>query len=276
MIMKYLGTAASEAVPAPFCECDTCEYARRHGGRNIQTRAQALIDGKVLMDFGPDTFMHTIIHRFKLSDVSFCLITHPHEDHLTPDELAYRLSYAAHMKNEHPFVICGVKAALDAVRKGIYTEELEKDGRLILKEIQPFEPFEIEGYRVTALKADHGTPNPVFYIIEKDAQALLYAHDTGYFPEETMAYLASIDTKFDFISYDCTNVLLEWSNRGHMGLTGNAVMRERLQEIGKIKDSTIHVVNHFSHNGLAGYDQLMPKALAKGFMTAYDGMEIEF
>lgn len=276
MIMKYLGTAASEAVPAPFCECDTCEYARRHGGRNIQTRAQALIDGKVLMDFGPDTFMHTILHRFKLSDVAFCLITHPHEDHLTADELAYRLSYAAHMKNEHPFIICGVKAALDAVRKGIYTEELEKDGRLILKEIQPFEPFEIEGYRVTALKADHGTPNPVFYIIEKDSQALLYAHDTGYFPEETMAYLASIDTKFDFISYDCTNVLLEWSNRGHMGLTGNAVMRERLQEIGKIKESTIHVVNHFSHNGLAGYDQLMPKALAKGFMTAFDGMEIEF
>ena len=276
MIIKYLGTAASEAVPAPFCECDTCEYARRHGGRNIQTRAQALIDGKVLLDFGPDTFMHTILHRFKLSDVSFCLITHPHEDHLTPDELAYRLSYAAHMKHEHPFVICGVKAALDAVRKGIYTAELEKDGMLVLKEIKPFEPFEMEGYRITALKADHGTPDPVFYIIEKEGQALLYAHDTGLFPEETMAYLASIETKFDFISYDCTNVLLEWNNRGHMGLTGNAIMRDRLKEIGKIKDETIHVVNHFSHNGLAGYDQLMPIALSKGFMTSFDGMEVEF
>lgn len=276
MIMKYLGTAASEAVPAPFCECDTCEYARRHGGRNIQSRAQALVDGKVLMDFGPDTFMHTILHCFKLSDVSFCLITHPHEDHLTADELAYRLSYAAHMKNEHPFIMCGVKETLDAVRKGTYTGELEKDGRLILKEIRLFEPFEIDGYRVTALKADHGTPNPVFYIIEKDGQALLYAHDTGFFPEESMAYLASIDTQFDFISYDCTNVLLEWNNRGHMGLTGNGIMRDRLKEIGKIKDTTIHVVNHFSHNGLAGYDQLMPKALAKGFQTAFDGMEIEF
>ena len=91
-----------------------------------------------------------------------------------------------------------------------------------------------------------------------------------------MAYLASIDTKFDFISYDCTNVLLEWNNRGHMGLTGNTIMRQRLQQIGKIKDSTVHVVNHFSHNGLAGYDQLMPIALSKGFMTSFDGMEIEF
>jgi phosphoribosyl 1,2-cyclic phosphate phosphodiesterase len=216
------------------------------------------------------------LHRFKLSDVSFCLITHPHEDHLTPDELAYRLSYAAHMKHEHPFVICGVKAALDAVRKGIYTAELEKDGMLVLKEIKPFEPFEMEGYRITALKADHGTPDPVFYIIEKEGQALLYAHDTGLFPEETMAYLASIETKFDFISYDCTNVLLEWNNRGHMGLTGNTIMRQRLADIGKIKDSTVHVVNHFSHNGLAGYDQLMPIALSKGFMTSFDGMEVEF
>ncbi len=276
MIIKYLGTAASEAVPAPFCECDTCEYARRHGGRNIQTRAQALIDGKVLLDFGPDTFMHTILHRFKLSDVAFCLITHPHEDHLTPDELAYRLSYAAHMKNEHPFIMCGVKEALDVVRKGLYNKELVDQGLVVLKEITPYEPFELEGYRITALKADHGTPNPVFYLIEKDGQALLYAHDTGYFPEETMQYLASIDTQFDFVSYDCTNVLLEWNNRGHMGLTGDTVMRQRLQEIGKIKDSTIHVINHFSHNGLAGYDQLMPKALAKGFMTSFDGMEIEF
>lgn len=276
MIIKYLGTAASEAVPAPFCECETCEYARRHGGRNIQTRAQALIDGKVLLDFGPDTFMHTILHRFKLSDVAFCLITHPHEDHLAADELGYRYSYAAHMKNEHPFVMCGVGAAIEAIRKGRFTADLEKQGLLVLKEIVPFVPFEIEGYRITALKADHGTPNPVFYIIEKDGQALLYAHDTGFFPEETMAYLASIETKFDFVSYDCTNVLLEWNNRGHMGLTGNTIMRERLKEIGKIKDSTIHVVNHFSHNGLAGYDQLMPKALAKGFQTSFDGMEIAF
>ena len=58
MIMKYLGTAASEAVPAPFCECDTCEYARRHGGRNIQTRAQAIIDHK-------EIFLSIVISRSK-------------------------------------------------------------------------------------------------------------------------------------------------------------------------------------------------------------------
>ena len=49
-----------------------------------------------------------------------------------------------------------------------------------------------------------------------------------------------------------------------------------LAELGKLKESTIHVVNHFSHNGLAGYDQLMPIALGKGFQTAFDGMELEF
>ncbi|MBQ8533797.1 MAG: hypothetical protein IJ462_03090 [Clostridia bacterium] len=53
MKIKYLGTAAAEGIPALFCQCETCEKARKTG--IIRSRAQAIIDDCILLDFGPDT-----------------------------------------------------------------------------------------------------------------------------------------------------------------------------------------------------------------------------
>jgi len=276
MKIKFLGTAAAEAVPAPFCECDVCEYAREHRGRNIRTRAQAVVDEKILIDFGPDTVIHSINEDIKLCKLSACIITHPHMDHLFPGDLFCRVGGVAHMKEEKPFVMYGMKESIDTLYTGEFTQVLVEQGRLIVNEITPFVPFEVDGYKITALKADHSTKEPVIYMIEKDNKAMLYAHDTGLFPDETYEYLRDIDTVFDFVSYDCTNVLLEWDNRGHMGLTGNVIVRDELLKMGRVNEKTKHIVNHFSHNGLAGYDDFVPIAEEKGFIVAFDGMETEF
>lgn len=276
MKIKYLGTAAAEAVPAPFCECEVCENARKKGGRNLRTRSQALVDGKLLIDFPMDTYTHTLQANFKLCKVEGCIITHPHYDHLFPDELYCRTKVAAHMKEEKPFCMYGVEETVEKIRTASSAAVLEKEDRLRLQTIAPFVPFTVGEYTVTPLKADHGTSLPVIYAVEKDGKALLYAHDTGLFPEETMEWLKNTDICFDFVSYDCTNGLLEWDNRNHMGLTGDVIMREKLKELGRIHDKTVHVVNHFSHNGLAGYDELAPVAEEKGFIVSYDGLEIEF
>ena len=62
----------------------------------------------------------------------------------------------------------------------------------------------------------------------------------------------------DRLSYDCINVLLEWDNRHHIDLKWKEIMRDPLEKIGIIQSSTIHVLNHFSHDGGAGYDELVP------------------
>lgn len=276
MKLKYLGTAAAEAVPAPFCECDVCESARNKGGRNIRTRSQAIVDDALLIDFPADTYMHTLQNNIKLCKVSACIITHPHSDHLYPQELFCRTAVAAHMKEERPFCMYATREGIDVIRACEYTAPIEKEGLLKLNTIEPFCPFEVAGYTITPLKADHSTENPVIYIIQKDGKSLLYAHDTGLFPQESMEYLAKTDICFDMVSYDCTNVLLEWDNRNHMGVTGNEIMREKLKAMGKVNEKTVHVVNHFSHNGKAGYDELVPIAREKGFEVSYDGMEVEF
>ena len=42
-----------------------------------------------------------------------------------------------------------------------------------------------------------------------------------------------------------------------------------------IDNNTIVVLNHFSHNGLnANYDDFEPIAKKEGFLTSFDGMEI--
>ena len=66
MNLQYFGTAAAEAVPAPFCECPVCQAARQKGGRNVRTRSQALVEGRLLLDFPPDTYLHVLNYGLRL------------------------------------------------------------------------------------------------------------------------------------------------------------------------------------------------------------------
>ena len=69
MKIKYLGTGAAEGIPAVFCHCGICEYARKQKGKEIRTRSQAIIDDLILIDFGPDTFAHTLRYDIELANL---------------------------------------------------------------------------------------------------------------------------------------------------------------------------------------------------------------
>ena len=103
---------------------------------------------------------------------------------------------------------------------------------------------------------------------------MLYAHDTGYFPEATFEYLRERRIRLDFVSLDCCNILLPW-DRGHMGLDADRRVREKLRENGNADDSTVFAVNHFSHNGGLTHDELEAQ-YGKEFVIAYDGRAVEF
>ena len=51
MKLKYYGTAAAEGIPGLFCNCRVCQNALKKRGKEIKTRSQALLDGKILIDF---------------------------------------------------------------------------------------------------------------------------------------------------------------------------------------------------------------------------------
>lgn len=286
MKLTYLGTAAAEGVPALFCRCDFCQYARRAGGREIRTRAGAMLDGRIKLDFGPDSYMHELTNGLDYAAVHSTLITHAHEDHLDVQDIAHRRPTSAHFPEGEPPMIVYGNEAVGEMLSSIHSPWLA------FRRVVPFEAVDVEGYRVTPLEAVHcidradagrwpvvfegrtygRREEALFYLIEKDGKSLLYAHDTDEFTPADMDFLAG--KKIDLISLDCTNGRLDLTYVGHMGATENRRMREKLLACGAADEHTLFVANHFSHNGLLPYDGL--QALLPGFLIAYDGMTVEF
>jgi phosphoribosyl 1,2-cyclic phosphate phosphodiesterase len=87
MKISYLGTAAGEAWPGVFCDCDLCRKARTLGGKNIRTRSQALINEDLLLDMPPDHYLHILYGGLEPGRVRTLLFTHSHSDHCYPNDL---------------------------------------------------------------------------------------------------------------------------------------------------------------------------------------------
>ena len=112
-------------------------------------------------------------------------------------------------------------------------------------------------------------------LIKKEEKLLLWGHDTGYFPTETIEFLLKNKIILNFVSFDCCNGLNNSINN-HMGFENVLELRDELKNKGIITDKTICVVNHFSHNVGPVYEDMKKHTEKYGIITAYDGMEIEF
>lgn len=277
MKLTYLGTAAAEGWPAIFCNCEYCTRAKELGGKNIRTRSQALINDDLLIDFPADTYSHMLNNRLDLSKVKYCFVTHSHIDHFEPTDLCMRFEGCfAHNMTEPTLHIYGNKAVLARFRHFVHdTKEEEVPPSVTANEIEAYDKTVAGRYTVTALPAFHAPKEtPFVYIISDGEKTVLYLHDTGLPFDEVYDYLEKNGIKADLVSYDCTYGALP-SAGGHMGLDSVPVVKERLTEIGVCDEKTVHIVNHFSHNGMLLHDELCEEAAKLGFLTSYDGMVVE-
>ena len=276
MRIKYLETAAYEAVPAPYCRCRVCAESRRTGGRALRSRSEALVEGELLIDFNADTVFHSLLYAIEWEKIGDCLITHSHSDHLYPADLEILSDPISH---EHRSVrFYAAQDGYDKISGQIAQHDM--GNRVEAALVRPGEEFYTSGnkYKVLALRANHtADTSPVFYAVERDGKRLLYAHDTGVFFEEVYGQLKEFG-KFDLVSLDCTGCLgLTWDWRnGHMSLKTNLEVIGRLKKEGIADEKTIFVSNHFSHNGGQTYDELVPEMAKHGIIVSYDGLEIEF
>lgn len=286
MKIKYFGTAAAEGVPGFFCSCDICEKTREAGGRNIRTRSQTLINDELLIDFPADTYLHIMNYGLDLRNVKSLLITHGHDDHMYPYDLAYRVSpiyanFPEDGKYKTPLDIFVSKKSSKNLLSVLKKQKvfIRDPKALRVNIVKKYIAFEASGYTVTPLRANHALGQgleALIYIIQKDGKTLLYAHDTGYFFDDVWRFIEKSNIKFDFVSLDCTSTNRKSVKGTHMNLTACCMVRERLLEKGHADENTIFCLNHFSHNGGYTYDELVPIAEEKGFIVSYDGMEVEF
>lgn len=275
MKIQIMGTAAYERVPAMFCTCAACEYARRHGGKAVRTQAQALINDDLLVDFGQDNYIHYLKAGCDYTKLRTLIVTHAHSDHFMTNELLMTTSAYGHNEMESITVV----GAAGVQEK--YTS-LEGDRKASFSPIAYYETQTHGRYTVTALPACHGTKEPTLYIISDGEKTVLYNNDTGSLPDEVYAFIEKGGYHFDLVIADCTYGLLGYSDHGHMSLEDNEAHKARLTAMGALDEKSIYVITHYSHNALLFKDKTAatPEDLEKiaaehGMISAYDGITFE-
>lgn len=276
MELQYLGTAAAEGFPALFCICDTCRRAREAGGKNIRTRSQAIVDQKILIDFPADTYWHMLSYNLLLENIRHCIITHSHGDHFYPTDLEMRREGFAKTEEGALFHVYGPESVYHALHAGTKEFGFTKNNRVEAHLVKPFVPFCIDKYSITPLPADHDQKStPVVYLIHDGKSTLLYAHDTGLFHDAVWEWLRCQPQKIDFVSLDCTAGLLQGWEHGHLGIDTCIKFKEKLMSVNSASEHTRFCLNHFSHNCLADYDEMLPYADRYGFELSYDGKIVQ-
>ena len=63
---------------------------RRVAGKNLRRRSSIIINDDLLVDIGPDIATASFEHNLSLANISVCLQTHAHEDHLDTEFIISR------------------------------------------------------------------------------------------------------------------------------------------------------------------------------------------
>ena len=272
MKFKFLGTAAFEAIPALFCNCETCEKAREIGGKSVRTRSQALIDDCLMIDFPPDTLIHIQKNNIDMNKVRNCLITHSHSDHLYVGDMEILGERYASTSDDYSITYYATKIA------GKQIEGAANDiSKVRLHNVKPFDSLKADKYSVTVLPAIHDEESgPVIYQIDDGENKVLYALDTDFLHDDIWKYWERTSPYFNLVVLDCTNALKPLNYLGeHMSFYENIKVKNKMLSMGVAGENTKFVSNHFSHNGYnVLYEEFCEIAAKEGFLVSYDGMEI--
>lgn len=280
MKIQYLGTGAAERVPALFCHCAVCEYARKHGGHDQRTQTQALIDdGRLLIDFPGDSYLHTQKYGLDFSDLHNLLLTHWHSDHLYAEDLALRMHGYGQNLTGGPLNVYGNAFVKKFYDRAFDLEERRDDERLIYHELDNYSQVQIGGYQVWILAAQHGHYQgdcSIYALRDETGKTMLWTHDCAYFSDVMFQYLVTQKLHFDFVSLDCNNQAHPGQVGGpHMGWPDDQRLMQRLTALGLCDEQTRYVVNHFSHNSGLTHAQMQALVAGSGVEVAYDGLTIE-
>ena len=274
MRVQFLGTAAAEAIPARFCECPVCRKARERKGKEIRRRASYRIDDDILVDFGPDSFFQQT--AFDIDDLKIrkIIVTHPHIDHLLPDEIYWRLGPSYSQVSQEIAIYGGhrVFGTIFGLANKNAGPVSPADLHIRPVVLQPGKAVVEEDFELLPMAADHMPGGAaLLYALKRGGKKVLILHDTGWPPEETMCLLAN--QAADLAAVDSTCGLAYPDVRsGHMGCNTVKKLVAELRKIGAVKPGAKVFATHFSHNGGGNHDDLERCYAPEGIEVAYDGL----
>lgn len=268
MQIQLLGTGGADGIPALYSDSRVSQHARQHKGKDIRSRSAAIVDETLKIDLGPDTWHQLAREGLDARDWSALLFTHSDADHLAVEELQYALypfndfEYAGFQIYCNS-VIC--RQIMDAYPEWPFEVFMTKS----------FEPFDHAEYRITPIHARHMDDEDAHnFIFQADGKSLLYATDTGIWPEDTWDHLTG--HRLDCLVIECTEGFVHTPYSGHLDIKDMLMVLERLHRQGTIHDATKIITTHHSHNGDATHAELEAELTPHGIQVGFDGLTIDF
>ena len=286
--MLFLGTSAAEMIPDPFCACPICRDARRNPA-HIRLRSMLLLDEKNLIDFGPDLGAACAKYALDLSRLERVFVTHTHQDHFCMANAGLlRMS----LTRTEPLDIYLSEGALRGLRAVYFPEGQLNAGmgkaaqhmrdHIRFHTVCAGQSFRAGEYTVTAVNTTHKVSdyeNAVNYLFEDaDGHKLIYACDTGYYPEETLEVLRG--AKADVLIMDATfGSNREANTASHLNAWAFADMLRILAENGTIRYDTLIIANHINHKHTfthEAYQKWLDENAPQKVTLANDGLRVSW
>ncbi|HRJ26224.1 MAG TPA: MBL fold metallo-hydrolase [Fimbriimonadaceae bacterium] len=267
MKITLLGTGASDGIPGFFSHSEVSEHARQHGGKNIRSRASALINGELQIDVAPECHHQLVRSGYRATDWTGVFFTHTHDDHFAYRELQYALIPFVD-EPFAPFTIYGNEVALSAIAADYPDWPFE----MVLS--KSFEPIHHQQYTVTPIKAHHMLEQDAHnFLIQEGPTTLLYATDTGVWEDRTWEFLQ--DFKVDGLIIESTDGIHKTPYYGHLDARETVEVVGRLRQHGILRASAPIFTTHHAAAGGLNHDQLVDFFAPHGIDVGYDGLTFE-
>jgi len=251
--ITFLGTGTSQGIPMIGCQCPVCKSEE---SRDKRYRSSALIryEGKqILIDAGPD--FRSQMLRENISHLDAILLTHHHKDHTGGLDDVRSFNYLE--KRSFP-IYCeeSVQASLKKEYYYVFAENHYPGApEMTLRTITSL-PFEIEGIRITPIRAMHFRLPILGFRIGDCA----YVTDANFIPEGEFDKLKGLKV---FV----INTVKRTPHISHFSLS-EAI--ETARKVGAEKT----YLTHLSH--LLPCHEELSKELPSGIEPAYDGLTVSF
>jgi len=267
MVIHLLGTGGADGVPALYSDSRVSRLARANRGKDVRSRAAALIDDGLKIDFGPDTWAQVAREGIDARDWWSVFFTHADADHFSVEELQYAL-YPFNGFESAGFTVYGNNVVSARIRERYPEWPIE------VVTTKSFCPVETGGYVVTPIKARHGSPDEDTHnlIVQSEGKTVLYATDTGIWDEPTWAFLTEF--RLDALILECSEGFVLTPYNGHLDIEEFRQVVERLRKQGTVTGSTQIVTTHHSHMGDATHEELERELGPLGVTVGYDGLKI--
>ena len=281
MRIEFLGTAAAEAFPDPFCDCQYCQASRMAGGKSLRLRASVLINDDLIIDLGPDLHMAAFRRGASFASVRYALQTHPHNDHADATTLYMRSDSCLPQGIETMTYALSAPAIAEWERVtgvALRSRDEQQNHHLQVIEISPWQAFRLGPYEVQTVKASHAAPEleaMLFAIRDtRDSSTFFYGTDTGRLPGDTWPRLADGGWRFDVLVLDHTRGF-RTDLPGHLGENGFRAEVAAARAAGVIDDKTRVIATHFAHHSHPAHEDLVERCALFGYEPAWDGMVVE-